>query len=340
MLRLAIIGSGWAGARQTEAAGELGSKIEVVALVDNDADFLRGQAQKLNIAKTFTDYRDALADGHIDAVSICLPHALHCPVALEAAAAGKHILCEKPLALTVAEATQMIEAAQAGDVKLYVAESEVYTSRSKTLRRLVQSGALIGPLVSASVTHGFRAPEYGYPGRRAWLAEPKLGGTGTWMLHGIHSMANCAMSWAKWKRSTCKTTRAALLNGTMSKAPSVAFSPSKAVSTSRVVQSCEFKLYDKLATHLLHGERGSIRATKNGYCCFTDKAVSDFVPYPDESLSAYAQELEAFADYVAGTAQGPTTATAERRSLAIVQAGYESLESGQPIHLKTRFGPL
>jgi predicted dehydrogenase len=59
-----------------------------------------------------------------------------------------------------------------------------------------------------------------------------------------------------------------------------------------------------------------------------------------ESLSEYAQEMEAFADYVAGVSVGPTTGESERRSLAIVQAGYESAQSGQPVNLRRRFGNL
>ena len=50
--------------------------------------------------------------------------------------------------------------------------------------------------------------------------------------------------------------------------------------------------------------------------------------------------MEAFADYVAGVAVGPTTAHSKRRSLAIVQAGYESAETGRPINLRDRFGEL
>jgi len=64
------------------------------------------------------------------------------------------------------------------------------------------------------------------------------------------------------------------------------------------------------------------------------------VAYHEEPLSSYAQEMEAFADYVGGISVGPTTAESERRSLAIVQAGYESARGGRPVNLKERFGDL
>jgi predicted dehydrogenase len=189
VLRIAIVGVGWAGTRQARAVQELGRKIAVECLVDADADHLLEKAAELDVSKTYANYRGALADQRVDAVSICTPHALHCPMAVEAAAAGKHVLVEKPMAMTVAEASEMIEAARAHGVCLYVAESAVYSSMARRLRDIVQSGRQIGEVTSALLVAGFRATEYGFSGRRVWLSTPALGGTGTWMLHGIHTVA-------------------------------------------------------------------------------------------------------------------------------------------------------
>ena len=79
MLRTAIIGVGWAGTRHVQAIRELGRKVSIECLVDSDPDFLAAKSKELNVAKTYVDYHDALADPDVDAVSICLPHALHCP---------------------------------------------------------------------------------------------------------------------------------------------------------------------------------------------------------------------------------------------------------------------
>ncbi|NGX54128.1 MAG: DNA-directed RNA polymerase subunit beta', partial [Chlamydiae bacterium] len=86
----------------------------------------------------------------------------------------------------------------------------------------------------------------------------------------------------------------------------------------------------------LVGVRGSLRATPDGYRVFTDEEGGTQLCYPGEELSAFAQELEAFADCVAGIAEGPTTGRSERRSLAVVQAGYESAASGQPVDIRER----
>lgn len=344
MLRLAIIGIGWAGERQIQAIRELNRKVSVSCVVDNDPEFLRAKADELAIDKTYTDYHAALNDPHVDAVSICTPHSLHCAMALQAAAAGKHILVEKPIALTVDDATRMIEAAEAADVRLYVAENLSYTPMAHFLRRSVQTGEHIGELVGASLAAGFRAPDFGYPGRRAWLTEPQQGGTGTWMLHGIHTMAQLRYIFGEVESVYMQEHHAASfqrpdIEGTMTGVLTMA----RGIQIT-IMQTCEVRFSHNLGGYTIYGDRGAIRANNEGYEVFSYAGDADAMllrqSYPAATLTEYAQEIEAFADYVAGISEGVTTGKSERRSLAIVQAGYESAKAGVPIRLRERFGEL
>jgi predicted dehydrogenase len=264
-------------------------------------------------------------------------------MALAAVSAKKHILCEKPLAPTVEEATQMIEAAQANGVKLYVAENEVYTSMSATLREIVETGQHIGQLTCAAMTKGFRAPDFGYAGRRSWLTSLEAGGTGTWMLHGIHSMAQLRYIFGEvetvyvGEHKTDSFNRRDL-EGTVSGLLTLANG-----CHISIVQSSETRLAGAWGGYVMHGDQGSLRAWNEAYEVYQPAVESSELKrfaYPEESLSSYAREIEAFADYVAGQAVGPTTAESERRSLAIVQAGYESMQNGQPVRLSERFGNI
>jgi predicted dehydrogenase len=344
MLRIAVIGVGWAGTRHVQAIRELGRKVTVDCLVDNDAEHLAAKAEELGVHKTFTDYRDAFIDPDVGAVSICTPHNLHCPVALDAAAAGKHVLCEKPIALTVDDASRMIEAAETHGVKLYVAENLPYEPMSRLLREIVQSGRYVGELTCASLVRGFWGQRYGYPGRRAWLALPVQGGTGTWMLHGIHTVAQLRYILGEVETVYVREHRASSyvrtdLEGTISGLLTM----ESGIHVS-VVQTSETRLPGNLGGYVLYGDRGSVRASRDGCEVFDNAAGNDQEPllleYPESALSSYAQEMDAFADYVAGVCEGPTTGYSERRSLAIVQAGYESARTGKPIHLEERFGRL
>jgi predicted dehydrogenase len=340
MLRLAIIGIGWAGERQIQAVRELNRKISVIAVMDNDPDFLKTRAAELVIECTYTRYEDVLNDPDVDAVSICTPHGLHCPMALEAAAAGKHILVEKPIALTVEDATRMIDVAEANGVKLYVAENLCYRPIAAFLREVVQTGQHIGELTAASHVAGFRAPNFGYPGRRSWLTEPGLGGTGTWMLHGIHTMAQLRYIFGEvetvyMREHHARSFERPDIEGTMSGLLTL----ERGIHMS-IVQTCETRMSHNLASYTLYGDRGSLRAAPDFCEIFTEDGAPLRIAYPPAALSEYALEIEAFADYVAGSGDSPTTGRSERRSLAIVQAGYESAQSGLPVHLKQRFGAM
>ena len=340
MLRLAVVGVGWAGSRHVEAIGELGRKAVVDCLVDPDTEFLKEKSTELSIKKTYAVYEDALRDDAVDAVSICSPHPFHCAQAIAAAQAGKHVLVEKPMAMDVEEAARMLAAAQAHGVCLYVAENASYVPMAHRLRQIVRDGEFIGELVSASIIKGFRAPQYGYPGRRAWLAEPEKGGRGTWTLHGIHTVGQLrhilgevrTVYMQEHKGSAYQRTN---IEGTMSGTLTL----ENGVHVS-LVQTAEIKLYGDLDGYVLHGDRGSLRAGEDRFCVFNDEHDGVEMVYPAEQISSYAQEIAAFADYVEQGVEGPTTGRMERRSLAIVQAGYESAESGLPVDLIERFGVL
>jgi predicted dehydrogenase len=340
MLRLAIVGVGWAGSHHVEGARELGGKVVVDCLVDTDAEFLAGQARELDVEKTYADYDAALRDDHIDAVSICSPHPCHCAQAVAAAEAGKHVLVEKPMAMDVEEATRMIAAAEQNGVRLYVAESATYEPVAKFLRGVIQSGEYIGELTAASLTRGFRARLYGYPGRRAWLAEPKKGGRGTWTLHGIHTVGQLRYVLGEVRTVYVQEHKASSygrddVEGTMSGLLTLASGVRVAL-----LQTSETKFYADLGGYVLHGDRGSIRAGDESCRVFNDECDGEEIRYSDDALSVFAQEIEAFANYALEGVEGPTTGAMERRSLAIVQAGYESAESGLPVDLETRFGAL
>jgi len=207
---------------------------------------------------------------------------------------------------------------------------------------VVGCGRYIGELTHASTAAGFRAPDYGYPGRRAWLSTLDLGGTGTWMLHGIHRVAALRyilgeVATVYMRESHADSFQRPDLEATMSGLYTLASGAQCAV-----LQTCETRLGSALTGYTLYGDRGVLRATARG--CQVYPAAKGSAPatvsYPEQALSSYALELRAFAAYVAEGDVGPTTGESERRSLAIVQAGYESMQSGQPVDLAGRFGAL
>ena len=333
MLRLAIIGVGWAGERQIQAVRELNQKVEVTCLMDTDSEFLQEKAKEYDISKTYTDYHAVLNDPEVDAVSICTPHTLHHDMTVAAAEAGKHILCEKPIALTLTDADHMIEVAAQNAVKLYIAENWSYTPIAQFLHEVVQSGRYIGGIVRVSGMFGFQARNFGYPGRRDWLTLPESGGTGTWMLHGIHTIAQIRYIFGEIKSIYALESRSPLTERTDIEATVSALMQMESDTAFSLMQSTEVKLQDDFWGYTIHGDRGSIRAHQGGcdVVCQETNWEHEFITYPPAELSDYALEIEAFADYVLEDKIGPTSGQSERNSLAVILAGYKSMLTGQVI---------
>ena len=111
-------------------------------------------AQRFGIPHAFTDYRQLLARPEIQMIVVGVPNHLHCQVVLDAAAAGKHIVIEKPLCLNLAEADRMIAACRENRVKLMYAEELCFAPKYVRLKQLLDSGALGRPtLIKQSEKH-------------------------------------------------------------------------------------------------------------------------------------------------------------------------------------------
>ena len=343
---IAVVGVGWAGSRHVEAISELrrtgDERLHVEMLVDTDTAHLAEKASEFDVDKVATSLDDALSDSSVAAVSIATPHGMHRDEAIASARSGKHVMVEKPMAVSVADARQMIDVADANDIGLYVAESETYSPMTATLRELVTSRKYTGDLTHASVVAGFRAePRYQYPGRRSWLAQPSMGGSGTWLLHGVHTVAQLRAILGEVETIYARESHTRSFPSPEVEGTITALLRMESGISVTLVQSCETSFERDQRGYTFYGERGTIMANRDGAIAYGPELDEPRkIEYPKHSLSEYALEFQAFADFIADQVEGPTSGRSEIRSLAIVQAGYESAASGIPINLRERFGDL
>ncbi len=139
MIRAAVAGLGWWGKIMIQRMKE-SHDLQIVLAVDPSPTVT--EFAKQHGVKLVPRLDDALADPSIDAVILCTPHALHTRQILAAAAAGKHVFCEKPLALTRADAERSVAACRKAGRMLGIGHERRYEPAIKEVRRLVQSGAL------------------------------------------------------------------------------------------------------------------------------------------------------------------------------------------------------
>ena len=115
--------------------------IEVIAVADVSEETARRRAAELGAA-AYTDFRQMIVEAELDAVDICLPHHLHAEAIVAAAEAGKHILCEKPLCLTVPQADEVRRAVTAAGVTLMCAHNQLYLPAVTKAKQLLDDGVL------------------------------------------------------------------------------------------------------------------------------------------------------------------------------------------------------
>nr|WP_319556976.1 Gfo/Idh/MocA family oxidoreductase [uncultured Vibrio sp.] len=149
MFNLAIIGTNWISQQFVEAAIQTG-EFSLKAVYSRDIEKARSFGTPYH-AETFYDSLDALGkDSDIDAVYIASPNSLHAPQAIQMLSAGKHVICEKPMASNYALAREMFKCAEENDVVLFEAFMSPYTPNFKVLK---QSLPTISPLRHATISY-------------------------------------------------------------------------------------------------------------------------------------------------------------------------------------------
>ncbi|MGH9627831.1 MAG: Gfo/Idh/MocA family protein, partial [Bryobacteraceae bacterium] len=143
-VRYAVVGMGHIAQVAVLPAFANAENAELTALVSGDAAKLKGLARRHNVPKTYSyeKYDDCLKSGDVDAVYIALPNDMHREYTVKAAAAGVHVLCEKPLAVTHQECADMIDACEAGNVKLMTAYRLHFEEANLRAIEIVKSGEI------------------------------------------------------------------------------------------------------------------------------------------------------------------------------------------------------
>ena len=145
-VRVGIIGSQFISTIHADALRQCAAA-ELFAAASPNPERIAAFAERFNIPHRFTDYRKLLAIDEIDMIVVGVPNDLHCQVAVDAAAAGKHVVMEKPLCLNLQEADRMIGACRKAGVKLMYAEELCFAPKYVRLKQLLDSGALGRPLL-------------------------------------------------------------------------------------------------------------------------------------------------------------------------------------------------
>ena len=179
--RIGVIGTG--GIARSHVLGYHAAGVEVAALCDTNPDTLATRQKEWSVASGYSSYEDLIADPTITAVSICTPNSSHHPITLAAAKAGKHVLCEKPVSLDLAQAEEMISVCDQAGVVFQVGHHMRSWAAAQKAKAMIDEGA-IGKVTYARFR---QAHDWGgAPVVRGVFGSKAASGGGTLLDNGCH----------------------------------------------------------------------------------------------------------------------------------------------------------
>ena len=338
-VNVGVIGTGFVGDIHA-AAFKMVPDAEVVAVASPTPGKAKAFAEERGIARAMEDYRDLLALDEVDMVTLCLPNDLHAQAAIDAAAAGKHVVCEKPLCRTLEEADRMIEACRRAGVLLMYAEELCFAPKYVRAKTLVDEGALGRAfLVKQSEEH--------FGPHMPWFWDVERSGGGVLLDMGCHSI-----EYARWVfgKPTVKSVLASLgtyVHGARTRGEDhslcivqyeggrTGLAENSWAKTGGVDDRCE--IYGSGGFTRADLLRGSSLLTysESGYGYAVEKAGSTsgytFTMFEEIWNYGFPQEMAHFVRCVRGEEEPVETGEDGRQVLKIICAAYESAGTGRRI---------
>jgi predicted dehydrogenase len=310
-LRIGILGAARIAAAFA-AGARLSSKAEVVAVASRDVVKAESFARTHGIASAMT-YEQLLAAHDIDAVYIPLPNSLHAHWSIAAARAGKHVLCEKPLALTESEALEMFAAADTAGVVLLEAFPYLFQPQTLQIEQLVASGA-IGDLRSVFACFGFSLSD-----PQDIRFDAKLGGgalldAGCYAVSFVRQIVGCrparVTAAARWQGEVDQTLVATLEfdSGVLGQ---IACSFASGLHRNAIVVGSGGVIETEYQNHTVRSEAPSFRLRRGGDWRTPIETIA--VPRAD----GFQLETDAFVEFIRS---GNTDSLARRRAASIDNA--------------------
>ncbi len=342
--KVALLGAGFIADIHVESYRRFVPDAEVVAVFTRKAAKAKAFAKKHGIAQWFDDLDGAITRSGCDVVDVCLPNFLHHRAVLAAARAGKHIIIEKPLAMNLVEAGEMIAVCRRAGRKLCYAEELCFAPKYERVRKLVNEGA-VGKIFQMRQCEKHSGPHSN------WFYDLKQSGGGAIMDMGCHGLA-----WFRWMlggRPRAMNVQAHLQTGLIHKGRT------RAEENSLVIVEFEDGAIgvaeNSWAKHggmddrvEVYGTGGVIYAdlfignsaltySEAGYGYAMEKAGStkgwSFTIFEEAFNQGYPQELKHFIDCIREDQQPVVTGEDGRAVLEIMMAAYASARTGRKVKL-------
>ena len=341
--KVAILGAGFIAGIHMESYHRFVPDAEIVAVYTRNKDKAEEFSKKFNIPEYYTDIDELLEKCDCEVVDICIPNFLHHNACLAAAKAGKHIIVEKPLCLTLEEADEMIEICKVNNKKLMYAEELCFAPKYERVRKLVELGA-VGKVYMLKQAEKHSGPH------SKWFYEIDKSGGGVMMDMGCHAIA-----WFRWmlggspKVKSVYASMATVLHNDITKCED------NTITIIDFEDGVTCMAEDSWAKHGGMDDRIEVYGTKGvsyadlfrgnsaltysecGYDYAMEKAGSSkgwsFTAFEEAFNQGYPQELKHFIECVRNDKPPLLTGEDGKAVLEILYAAYESARTGRKVEL-------
>jgi predicted dehydrogenase len=336
-LRFGIIGCGRVAPRHAQSILQ-SPGAELVAVADIVESRARNFQREYG-AEVYTDYHEMLKRDDLDVVNICTPSGLHVPMGIEVAQAGKHVIVEKPIALSTADADRLIATAEDARVKLCVILQNRYNGPMKDLYQTVKSGKIGKVLLGNATVRWYRPQSYYEDG---WHGTWAMDG-GALMNQSIHHID--ALQWLIGDVETVFAFTATLAHTMEAEDAGVVSLRFKNGALGSIEGSTITFPQNIEGSVAVFGECGSLKV---GGTALNRKVLwriegeleqepeiitADVVDPPSVYGYSHKLVLQGMIAAINEDRQPETNGREARRSLALVEAIYESARSGQPVRV-------
>jgi predicted dehydrogenase len=343
-LRIGLIGAGGIARAAHIPGWNTVPNVEIVAVCDVRKETAESLAREFNIPHVFDDFRD-LVKLDLDAVDICTPNRVHTPAVLAALGAGKHVLCEKPLAVTTREVKAMAAAAKKARRLLMTAQHIRFTDKITALKGFAQSGN-IGDFYHARV-HAVRRNLLPIsPG----FIDEKLSGGGPCMDIGVHALDSAlhVMGFPKPVRVTGKTAvnfaRGNDIPGAWGEWDRTLFGVEDFASgfvhfengATMVLEAAWLQHQSEGEDFSFHlfGKKGSVQWPTNTYSSAVNRVLIDGKVVPTAGLKPpHTEEIMAFAKAIREKKPSPVPVEQTLIVIAILEGIYQSAKAGREVRI-------
>jgi predicted dehydrogenase len=320
-IKVGLIGGGGIADAHIRGYRASADAIEVTAVADVVDETARRRGAELGAA-AYTDFRQMIFEEHLDAVDICLPHHLHAEAIVSAAQAGKHILCEKPLCLSVQQAKQVQQAVRAAGVTLMCAHNQLFLPAVGTAKQLLDQG-ILGTVYEVRTTDSFYNDFN--PQNMGWRATAATSGGGELMDSGYHPtylMLHLAGGLPVEATALLSRHRLRFMDSEDSAQVLVRFDNGV---VGHLVTSWAYDAPPGTERFSVVGERGSLHS--DGTLLTVTLRGSDSQTYDFEAVDSYVSEIGHFADCLRSGSRPVHTEREGIAVLCLILAAYEGARS-------------